>query len=109
MDKKQKHNSQLRRITSADVDLTTSISRDEFVSFLDRILEGLLRMTWTSNYHHGGDFCNPTTYGDGSQIENYINKLKRILEILNKYGLKTDSDWENREFTLEGSLWGILS
>ena len=33
MDKKQRHNSQLRRITSADVDLTTSISRDEFVSF----------------------------------------------------------------------------
>ena len=40
MDKKLRHNSQLRRITSADVDLTTSIIRDEFVSFLEHILEG---------------------------------------------------------------------
>jgi hypothetical protein len=74
------------------------------VSFLEHILEGLQKMTLTSNCHHGGDFCEPTTYGDGSEIDKYINKLKRILEFINQYGLKTDSDW--REFTLEASLWG---
>ena len=103
-DKKQKHSTQIRRIITADVDLTDKISRDEFVLFLQRIVVGLQKMTLTNNDHHGGDFCDPRFYGDGSQIENYINKLERILEFINQYGLKTDPDWKN--FTIDVSLWG---
>jgi hypothetical protein len=107
MDKKQRHISQLRRIISADVDLTDKISREEFVLFLERILDGLQKMTLTSNKHHDGDFCDHRTYGDGLNIENYVNKLKRTLEFINLYGLKTDPDWS--KFNLEGSLWGDIA
>ena len=69
IDKKQKHSTQIRRIMTADVDLTDIISRDEFVLFLQRIVVGLQKMTLTNNDHHGGDFCDPRLYGDGSQIE----------------------------------------
>jgi len=106
IDKKQKHSTQKRRIITADVDLTDIISRDEFVLFLQRIVVGLQKMTLTNNDHHGGDFCDPRFYGDGSQIENYINKLERILEFINQYGLQTDPDWKN--FTIDVSLWGNL-
>ena len=104
IDKKQRHYTQMKRIITADVDLTNIISRDEFVLFLQRIFEGLQKMTLNSKCHQGGDFCDPRLYGDGSQIEKYINKLERILEFINQYGLEADPDW--RKFTLDVSLWG---
>jgi len=97
-----KERSQLRKIITADVNLKDRMPREQFVSFLERILEGLQKLSPDIHDHHGGDFCDARNYGEGSIVEKFIKKLTSILIVLNN----KETDWSTGKFILAHSLWG---
>ena len=59
-----RHRSQYSRILTANTNLSDKVSRDDFVSFLESILEGLQKLSFDSSKHHGGNFSSPRFYDE---------------------------------------------
>ena len=95
-----RHRSQYSRILTADTKLSDKVSRDDFVLFLESILDGLQKFSFDSSKHHGGNFSSPRFYDEGSELEKYIKKLTDTLVVLKV----EENDWDN--FILERELWG---
>jgi len=95
-----RHRSQYSRILTANTNLSDKVSRDDFVLFLESILDGLQKFSFDSSKHHGGNFSSPRFYDEGSELEKYIKKLTDTLVVLKV----EENDWDN--FILERELWG---
>ena len=98
-----RHRSQYSRILTANTNMSDKVSRDDFVLFLESILDGLQKFSFDSSKHHGGNFSSPRFYDEGSELEKYIKKLTDTLVVLKV----EENDWDN--FILGRELWGIFS
>ena len=96
----------IKMFQETDAKLTAKLDREEFVSFLERILSCAEKVTFATHNNHGGDLNDKKFYVDDEEVKvaelpRYIKKLEEAIKLLKN---EQYTDWQN--FNLDAALWG---